>query len=290
VTHLVSDKSNIRLDIFLTETLGRSRSAVQQLVKQKCVSVNGETKGKSFLMSEGDVVVIKEPEPQEPVLVDHGFSLNILYEDNDIMLINKPSGLMVHPGENQKTICLSHLLQAYTDQLSTLSGEERSGIVHRLDQFTEGIMLIAKNNDAHEDLKEQFKNREIQKRYYAAVAGSPVWNHCEIDRAIGRHPSHRTKMAVVKGGAGDGKSAYTYAEVLKRFGTKTLLDVIPKTGRTHQIRVHLQDIGFPVIQDPVYGRGKGSGQLLQAYFLAFRHPTSGESVSVEMRKSKRLRC
>ena len=216
-------------------------------------------------------------------------TLDLLYEDPHLLVVNKPSGLLTHPVNNPEESALSSQLAAYTALLSTLSGEDRPGIVHRLDKDTEGLLLIAKNNDIHAALKTQFQEKTIQKRYYAISKGNVIDDDLHIALPITRHP-HRRHTRMISKTAPNRREAATNVHVLKRFGTKTLLDVHPITGRTHQIRVHLAHIGHPIIGDPLYGKTpKKSGQLLQAYQLQFIHPITQKIMRFRLPISERLR-
>ncbi|MFC1752620.1 RluA family pseudouridine synthase [Thermoproteota archaeon] len=216
--------------------------------------------------------------------------LNILYEDDDIIIINKPAGLTVHKGAATTGTLLTDTLKAHKRHLSDIGGEDRPGIVHRLDRDTEGLMIIAKTNAAHIHLAEQFKSRTIIKKYYAMIKGDPKNDYFIIDKPIGRHPKIRIKRTVVSETSPQAKTAHTEVRVMKRFGTKTLVEVTPKTGRTHQIRVHLAYAGYPVLGDPYYSGKKKEkqlkiqqklgkdlkGQQLQAFYLKFQHPRTGK--------------
>jgi len=219
--------------------------------------------------------------------------MDILYEDNDLLVVNKPSGLLTHPvSPSAQSESLVSVLQDRGTTLSDVAGDYRAGIVHRLDRFTDGLMVVAKTNDAHQELARQFKNREVTKKYYAMVYGNVQDDERIIEKTVGRHAHRRMKMTTTNIASGLEKTASTKIKVLRRYNTKTLLEVSPKTGRTHQIRVHLAAIGHAVLGDPLYGKRKPQtrGQLLQSFYLGFTHPTSGKALSFELPLSDRLKA
>ena len=214
---------------------------------------------------------------------------SLLYEDQDLLVVNKPAGLLTHPPLTQKkTPSLTEELKNYCKTLSTLGGEERPGIVHRLDRDTEGLLVIAKSNEIHQALKEQFQNKTIEKHYYATVKGNIMDDEFTINLPIVRHPRHRVSFMISKTDP-KRRDAISHVTVVKRFGTKTLVDIQPLTGRTHQIRVHLAHFGHPLIGDPVYGKTPNTtGQLLQAYSLQFTHPKKNIAMKFTLPISKRF--
>ena len=214
--------------------------------------------------------------------------LDLLYEDRDILVLNKPAGLVVHPG--QPTGTLVHELLDYTNDLANSGQPDRPGIVHRLDKDTEGLMVIAKSLTAYDSLLKQFMHRQVGKKYYAVVKGVPKQPERVIDSPIGRHSTQRTKMTTNANAAAHVKPAETHYKLLKNFNTKSLLEVTPVTGRTHQIRVHLAKIGHPVLGDPDYSPKKtfGKGQLLQAFYLSFKHPSKDLRFTFQLPISDRL--
>ncbi len=284
-----------RLDLYLVETLQKPRSWVQNYIKNGGVKVNGLFSKPAYIVRDSDVLTFEESLPQMPKTEPRNSDknelsqLDFLYEDNAIIVINKPAGWVVHPGEGNPTNTLVDILKEYTAHLSSYGPGERAGIVHRLDKFTEGLMVIAKTNEAHEMLAAQFKNSDIKKKYYAMVKGNVLKEEMVIERGIARHPHQRVKFTSLPL-TSDSPMRYakTKINILKRYQTKTLLDVTPYTGRTHQIRVHLAHIEHPIIGDPLYSKTRGEGQLLQAYFLSFVHPETRQRMSFQLPLSERL--
>ncbi|MCP4049226.1 MAG: RluA family pseudouridine synthase [bacterium] len=285
--------NNIRIDIFLADQLNISRNEIQQLIKNKKILVNNKNVKPSFHINEKDMIdIIEEKNITEPANQQKcsDFKLDIVFEDQDIIIINKPAGLVVHPGVKNHSNTLIDLLQKKNKKLSNTGTEHRPGIVHRIDKDTEGLMIIAKNNETHLELQKQFKNRQVEKKYYAMVRGNIVNNYFTINLPLTRHPKKRTKM-YIPADRSLGKEAISIIKVLKRYQTKTLIEVQIKTGRTHQIRAHLSHTGHPVIGDPVYKtkKHKGSAQLLQSFFLAFIHPKTKKRMKFELPLSNRLK-
>ncbi|HHV61873.1 MAG TPA: RluA family pseudouridine synthase [Firmicutes bacterium] len=279
-----------RLDVFLARALAGdipSRAFARKLIDQGNVLVNGSAAKPSYRVRAGDLVEAVIPEPEQPQCQPEDIPLDILYEDADIIVVNKPRGMVVHPAAGNPTHTLVNALLAHCRDLSGIGGEMRPGIVHRLDKDTSGVMVAAKNDLAHASLAAQLKAHEMEKTYLALVHGEVREARGSIRTHIGRHPVHRKKMAVVE--EGRGKLAITHFEVLERFevperpgisGRFTLLKVVLETGRTHQIRVHMASIGHPIVCDNVYGRRRCefdmAGQALHAWKLKFRHPRTGE--------------
>lgn len=270
----------IRIDKYLGDTISDlSREMIIKLIKDGEVLVNGKNVKSSYKATENDEVIINIPEPKEINIVPQNIPLNIVYEDQDILVINKQKGLVVHPGNGNEDGTLVNAIMAYCKKdLSGIGGVIRPGIVHRIDKDTSGILIIAKNDKAHINISEQIKNHQVKKTYIALVRGIVKENEATINMPIGRSTKDRTKMAVDR----NGKEAITHFSVIKRYEDMTLLKVRIETGRTHQIRVHLSHIGYPIIGDNVYSNGKNRfnivGQMLHSYEIEFTHPTTGEKM------------
>lgn len=271
-----------RVDQFLSEQLGQSRSIIQKQIKRGAILLNGKTIKPSYYIQEHDVFVVSSETVDLQKQLYMG-DIACLYEDESIVVLNKPINLVVHTDlPHQDSLCdylqRKHILNDSVDS--------RFGIVHRLDKMTEGVMVVAKNQQAMEALKDQFKSRSVHKKYYAVVKGNLLRDVYHINRPISRHTTKRHLYRVDP----NGKEAITTVTVLKRFNTKTLCDITIKTGRTHQIRVHLSEMGYPIVGDVEYGRSKlTDGQHLQAYFLSFKHPIHGKQISFEIPLSDRLK-
>ncbi len=272
----------LRLDRFLAEqdeTLSRSR--VQSLIKEKSVTINGKLcKKSSTALKTGDQIVLQLPELKEPDILPEKMPLSILYEDEDFLIVDKPKGLTVHPAPGHMTGTLVNGIMAYCgDQLSGINGVTRPGIVHRIDKNTTGTLIICKNDNAHRKIAEQLKEHSITRRYRGIVCGNISGESGTIEGNIGRNPTDRKKMAIVKEG---GKPAVTHYRVLEHFRDFCYCEFELETGRTHQIRVHMASIGHPLLGDDIYGRGTSrfhtEGQTLHAMTIGFIHPTTGEYV------------
>lgn len=277
-----------RLDVFLTERLSSdygdlSRSFIRKLIDDGQIFVNGVSRRPSYRVRTGDLISGRIPEP-EPLKVEaEKTALDVLYEDGDIIVINKPRGMTVHPGAGKPSGTLVNALLGHCKDLSGIGGVLRPGIVHRLDKDTSGVMVIAKNDMSHLELARQFKAREVKKVYVALVRGVVHPRSGVINAPIGRHPVHRKKMAIISDGKG--RPAITGYKTIEIFPGYSFLEIHPATGRTHQIRVHLASIGHPIVGDPLYG-GKTrdldiQGQALHAKSLSFYHPRTREPVSFE---------
>ena len=260
-----------------------SRSMVQKLIEQKNIKVNGKDTKHSYKLKLNDEIEITIPQAKEIDLKAQDIPLNVIYEDNDIIVINKPKGMVVHPANgNPDGTLVNAVMNLCKDSLSGIGGEIRPGIVHRLDKDTTGAIIVAKNDKAHIKLSEQLKNHEVKKTYLALVRGIIKENEATINMPIARSKKDRKKMDVDK----NGKEAITHFKVLGRYKNKyTLLKINLETGRTHQIRVHLSYIGYPIIGDEVYSNGKNEwdvkGQCLHAWKLEFMHPITGKKISLE---------
>jgi len=256
-----------------------SRVAVQRMIDEENILVNGKKAKASYKIALGDIISIEKEEPKEIELKPQDIPLDIVYEDNDIVVVNKQKGLVVHPGNgNPDGTLVNAIMNKCKDSLSGIGGEIRPGIVHRIDKDTSGLLIIAKNDKAHINMSEQIKNHEVKKTYLALIRGVLKENNATIDMPIARSTKDRTKMAVSK----TGKNAVTHVKVLERFNGYTYIEVNIETGRTHQIRVHLSQIGYPIVGDYVYSNGKNPfdvvGQMLHSYKLEFKHPITGKEM------------
>lgn len=276
---VVDGEHGRRLDKWLPEQNEQwSRSQVQEWIKLQYVTVNDETKKPNYKIQIGDVVVVNEPEPVELDVVAEDLQLDIIYEDEDIAIVNKPCGMVVHPSAGHPNGTLVNGLMYALDDLSGINGVLRPGIVHRLDKDTTGLLVVAKHDEAHRDLAEQFSERTAKRQYIALVNGHIGHDKGLIDAPIGRNPKDRQSMAVVD----NGKPARTHFEVVEHIGTLyTLVRAQLETGRTHQIRVHFHYIEHPIVGDTVYGRKKEiplAGQFLHAETIGFIHPRTKQYV------------
>ncbi|MFY1068512.1 RluA family pseudouridine synthase [Enterococcus sp. AD013-P3] len=283
---------NEQIEIKAAEDLGRidkllgsrlaaySRSQVQSWLKENLVMVNGTPVKANYKVKKADLITITVPEPQELKLEAEDLPLEIVYQDEDVAVVNKPQGMVVHPSAGHPNGTLVNALLFHLKDLSTINDVIRPGIVHRIDKDTSGLLMIAKNDAAHEALAKQLKDKTSLRRYIALVHGNIPHDKGVIEAPIGRSKIDRKTQAVVE----EGKPAVTHFEVLERFGDYTLIKLQLETGRTHQIRVHMQYIGYPVAGDPVYGPKKtlqGHGQFLHAQLLGFTHPRTGENMVFE---------
>ena len=277
------EEINYRIDAYLAQkNKDISRVAIQRLITEKKILVNGKKTKPSYKVQENDHITLEEEKPKEISLKAQEIPIEIIYEDKDIIVVNKPKGLVVHPANGNPDGTLVNAIMAICkDSLSGIGGEIRPGIVHRLDKDTSGLLIVAKNDKAHINLSEQIKNHEVEKTYIALVKGVVKENEATINMPIGRSPKDRKKMAVVK----NGKEAITHFKVLKRYNNYTLLEVKIETGRTHQIRVHLTQIGYPIVGDTTYSNGKNKwnvqGQCLHAKSLKFKHPITKKEMYLE---------
>ena len=284
------EAAGLRLDSFVASHLKEtSRTRAQRAIVDGDILVNERVVKPSYRLRDGDQVEIDLPEPPPVELIPEPIALSIVYEDDDLIVVNKPAGMVVHPGAGIDTGTLAHGLVYHFNSLSGVAGRTRPGIVHRLDKETSGLLVVAKNDVAHERLSDQFRDRRVFKAYVALVYGRVSRERGEIEARIGRSLRNRMRMAVLRGDAG--RSAHTIFEVSERYQEFTLLRVQLKTGRTHQIRVHLAHIGHPVVGDGTYGGGRettirsapikravqGLGRhFLHSSELAFNHPRTGE--------------
>ena len=273
-----------RLDTFLSSKIDNiSRSYTKKLIDEGYVKVNGQVVKPSYKVRKDDEIIVYVPEPRELKIEPEAIPLDILYEDSDIIAINKPQGMVVHPAPgNYSGTLVNALLYHCGSNLSGINGVIRPGIVHRLDKDTSGVILVAKTNSAHLNLARQIKNREIKKVYNAVVFGNVKEDFATINAPIGRHPVERKKMAVIE----NGRNAITHYKVLERFGDYTYVEARIETGRTHQVRVHFAYIKHPILGDMVYGPKRQpfhdlKGQVLHARLLGFVHPVKNEYMEIE---------
>ena len=280
---LQADMAGERLDAFLARSVENlSRSGAQKLLEDGCVLRNGKPGKKNDKLNIGDTVNVEIPEPKAVDIVAKEIPLDVVYEDEDVLVINKPKGLVVHPAAgHQDDTLVNGLLYAMGDELSGINGELRPGIVHRIDKDTSGLLAVAKNDLAHTVLASQLKDHTMARTYEAIVCGSLKQDSGTVDAPIGRHPSDRKKMTVT---ARNSRNAVTHWEVVKRYRGYTHVRCRLETGRTHQIRVHMAHIGHPILGDKVYGHKKTElgqdSQCLHAGLLCFRHPRDGRPVLV----------
>lgn len=278
-------EENNRIDSYLAKQKDElSRVAVQRLIEEQKILVNDKKTKPSYKVQENDKITVEEEKPKEIELKAQDIPVEVIYEDSDMIVVNKPKGMVVHPANGNPDGTLVNAIMAICkDSLSGIGGEIRPGIVHRIDKDTSGILIVAKNDKAHIKLSEQIKNHEVKKTYVAMVRGIVKENEATINMPIGRSTKDRKKMAVTQ----NGKEAITHFKVIERFPEHncTLLEVKIETGRTHQIRVHLSQIGYPIIGDTVYSNGKNEwgiqGQCLHAKSLNFKHPTTGKEMFLE---------
>lgn len=277
---IIADKSE-RLDVFLSEKLDKTRSAVKKLVDDGVITVGGNKVKAGRTLKIGEEISVNIPDPVKLDLEAENIPLDIIYQDKDIAIINKPQGMTVHAGNGTHGSTLVNALLYHLDSLSGINGVIRPGIVHRIDKDTSGLLVVAKNDAAHLSLSEQIKNKTCHRIYLALLEGTVKQNDGVIDTFIGRSDKNRTMMAVKD----SGRRAVTHYKVLKRYKEFTFAEFKLETGRTHQIRVHCKYIGHPIVGDPVYGyekqKFKLNGQLLHAWKLELTHPSTGERMSFE---------
>lgn len=281
---------NKRLDSFLSEiTPNFSRSKIQGLIKKEAVKVNGLFKKASYILKENDKIEFELPAEEEITIKPQNIPLEIVYEDENMLVVNKPSGMLTHPTtlERENTL-VNALLYKYGENLSDINGEFRRGIIHRLDRNTSGLLMIAKNNKAHEFLANQIREHTIEKKYLAIAKGVIKKDEFEINSPIGRNPNQPHKMAIRE----DGKHSKTVVKVLERFKDATYVELTLITGRTHQIRVHLKSINHPIYNDTLYGAGQGKvrteEQVLQSYFLRFTKPFESEIIELQIEPDEKI--
>jgi 23S rRNA pseudouridine1911/1915/1917 synthase len=280
---IIAEEDDVRIDLYLSQQLNHlSRNYIQKLISEEAVTLNHVTlTSKKAKVAAGDLIVINLKEPERLNIKAESIPLEIVYEDDDLIVVNKPQGMVVHPAPGHYTGTLVNALMYNVERLSNINGTIRPGIVHRIDKDTSGLLMVAKNNVAHAFLAEQLKEKTAQREYYAIVNGVVKEEEGTVDAPLGRHPTDRKRIAIVS----DGRRAVTHFKVLERFRYHTLLKLKLETGRTHQIRVHMASLGHPILGDPVYGvkqeKIKHDGQALHAKTLGFLHPTSGEWLSFD---------
>lgn len=275
---IVDEESEGRIDSFLASELDEvSRSYIQKLIKSNKVTVNNKIIKAKYSINEGDKIVVEVPEPKKLEVKPENIYIDIIYEDDDVAIVNKPRGMVVHPAPGNYNKTLVNALLYKLSNLSSINGVIRPGIVHRIDKDTTGLLMVAKTNLAHLSLSEQLKDHSITRRYQALVEGNINEDKGTINAPVGRNPKDRKKMCVTEEHS---KEAVTHFRVLKRYGAFTLIEAQLETGRTHQIRVHMKYINHPVVGDPLYGiknqKFNLEGQLLHAKIIGFKHPRKNE--------------
>ena len=280
---LICETEEMRLDQFVTSELeDLSRNYIQKLIGEGHVSVNGTVNTvKKFLVKIDDEVEVQIPDPQVLEITAENIPLEIIYEDDDVIIVNKPQGMVVHPAPGNYTGTLVNALMYISERLSTINGVIRPGIVHRIDKDTSGLLMVAKNDKSHEWLAHQLKEKTTIREYIAIVNGTISKESGTVDAPLGRHPQDRKKMAIIS----TGRNAVTHFEVIERYKYHTFVRLRLETGRTHQIRVHMASIGHPILGDPIYGqkneRVKHDGQALHAKKIGFVHPTTMELMTFD---------
>ena len=273
------NSANARIDKYISENAeNMTRSAVQKLIAEGCVTVNGKIPDKNLKIKTGDEITVNMPEPEICEALPENIPLDIVYEDDDLLVVNKPRGMVVHPATGNYTGTLVNALMYHCgDRLSSINGVIRPGIVHRIDKDTSGLLIVAKNDFAHNILAEQIKEHSFTRKYQAVVIGNVKDDTGTVNAPIGRHQTDRKKMAVTLKNA---RNAVTHYKVIARYNGYTHVELTLETGRTHQIRVHMAYIGHPVAGDPVYSGKKYltklNGQCLHAYYISFTHPRTNE--------------
>ena len=292
MTVLCDEKAKgARLDSYLAEAAGLSRSAAARLIETGAVLLNGKPAQKKALLSPTDLIELELPEPEEIDALPENIPLDVVYEDGDLLVINKPTGMVVHPAAgNPSGTLVNALLYHCRENLSGINGKLRPGIVHRIDKLTSGLLVVAKNDEAHRALAAALEKHEIVREYHALVFGGFSSDTGRVDLPIGRHPTDRKRMAVIRDGH-TSRPAVTHYTVRERFGQISYLTLRLETGRTHQIRVHMSALGHPLLGDTVYGGGASAfekrhahlldGQCLHAKRLTFIHPRTGDEMTFE---------
>lgn len=273
---IIYNGPSVRIDKYLAEGIeNHTRTQIQQLIDSENILVNNKVIKANYKLKDNDIILINFPEPVITKIIPQDIPLNIVYEDRDLIVVNKPAGMVVHPAPGNKENTLVNALLYHCKDLSSINGIIRAGIVHRIDKDTSGLLVACKNDISHKFLSKQFADRKVTRKYIAICSGVIPHNYGKIDAPIGRDPNNRQQMTVITGG----KNAVTNFKVLERFNNHTLVELELETGRTHQIRVHLKYIGYPVSGDPIYGLKKEEdvhGQFLHAKTLGFIHPQTKE--------------
>ena len=281
---VLESQAGIRIDKFLSIELPElSRSYIQKLIKDEQITVNGKKVKANYKLGENDLVIVNEPELKEPDILAENISLDVLYEDSDLLIVNKPKGMVVHPSAGHYSGTLVNALMYYCkDDLSGINGVMRPGIVHRIDMDTTGSLLVCKNDFTHQNLAEQLKEHSIRRVYHAIVHGVIKEDEGTVDAPIGRHPIDRKKMSI---NHKNGKEAVTHYKVIQRFKDYTYIQCQLETGRTHQIRVHMASLRHPLLGDAVYGPAKCpfklQGQTLHAKIIGIMHPRTNEYLEAD---------
>jgi 23S rRNA pseudouridine1911/1915/1917 synthase len=276
---VTNDQNKTRIDKYLSNELDEiSRSTIQSLIDEDYILVNGESTKSSYKLKENDLIEIFETELNSKEITPMNIPLEIVYEDDDLLIVNKPSGMVVHPAPGHYKDTMVNALMYHFESLSNINGSLRPGIVHRLDKDTSGLLMVAKNNYAHEKLAEELQLKETKREYIALVEGVIKNKRGKINAPIGRDPHNRLRMSIISGG----KSAVTHFEVIEVFNDMTLIKCRLETGRTHQIRVHMKYIGHPLVNDELYGiKIDDFGQYLHAKIIGFTHPRTNEWMSFD---------
>ncbi len=291
IVYVDENDENKRLDSFLTEiTPDLSRSKIQNLIKSGSIKINNTIKKPSYILKENDKIDFEIPEKNNLAIISQNIELDTVYEDENMLVINKPSGMLTHPtSQERENTLVNALLYKYGENLSDINGEFRRGILHRLDRNTSGLLMVAKNNKTHEFLAGQIKNHTVTKKYRAIVKGVINEDDFEINAPIGRNPNQPHKMMVKE----DGKPAKTIVKVIERFKDASYIELTLITGRTHQIRVHMKYINHPVYNDTLYGAGQGKvktdEQVLQSYFLRFTKPFGSEIIELQIEPDDKIK-
>lgn len=278
---IIVTENQERLDKYLANNTEHSRSTIIKMLDNGFIKVNGKLEKASYKVRVNDCIDIEDGFIEETDIVPVKMDINIVYEDDDLIIVDKPSGLVVHPGSGNYDNTLVNGLMHYTNSLSDINGEERPGIVHRIDKDTSGLLVIAKNNKSHAILSEYFKKHDnIKREYIALICGNFPHDSATIDAPIGRDPKDRKKMTVT---ADNSKEAITHLKVIKKYKDYTLVSLVLETGRTHQIRVHMNYIGYPIYNDPVYNTKKATefGQFLHSHKMDFIHPITNKEMHFE---------